>query len=236
MARLDAAVGRVLALKRRLVEDGGRRTPHYGGQAEDGPEGGGRLVDVGSAAHWATAREVAERALTLVRDERSWLPLPGGKTLVVEFGQPRFTLAEDAPVAGSVLAGALARYRPVTALTLNVTVSPDEAEQAMQAASQADVIVLGTRAATLYPSQAQVVRALLTLGKPIVVVALRTPYDLLAFPEVPAYLCAYGDTPAPVAAAARVLVGQLGPQGTLPVSLPGLYPRGYGLQRHPRPT
>ncbi|MCW5851206.1 MAG: beta-N-acetylhexosaminidase [Anaerolineae bacterium] len=233
-ARLDAAVGRILALKRRLVADGGRRTPHYGGQAEDG--GTQELSAVGSAAHWAVAREVAERAVTLVRDEQGWQRQPAGNTLVIEFGQPRFTLAEDAPVSGSVLAGALARYRPVTALTLSVDTSPEDAAQAIQAGSQADVIVLGTRAATLYTGQAEVVRAILKLGKPTVVVALRTPYDLLAFPDAPAYLCAYGDTPAPLAAAARVLVGDLAPQGTLPVSLPGLYPRGYGLRRHPRPT
>ena len=227
-ARLDAAVGRVLALKRGLAEGGGWMV---GGGSDQNAAFGGPLAAVGSQAHWAVAREVAERAATLVRDERGWLPLPPGKTLVVEFGQPRFTLAEDAPVAGSVLAGALARYRPVTALTLDVTASPEDAAQATHAASQADVVVVGTRAATLYPAQAQAVQALLALGKPTVVVALRTPYDLLAFPEAPAYLCAYGDTLAPVAAVARVLVGEREPQGTLPVSLPGLYPRGYGLQR-----
>ena len=236
LARLDAAVGRVLALKRRLEEPHPYPLPPFPspirrGEGGTGDEERSDLGAIGSSEHWAVAREVAERAVTLVRDEQGWLPLPPGNTLVIEFGQPRFTLAEDAPVAGSVLAGALARYRPVTALTLNVNASSEDAAQAIQAASQADVIVLGTRAATLYPGQAEVVRAILKLGKLTVVVALRTPYDLLAFPEASAYLCAYGDTPAPLAATAKLLVGELTPQGILPVSLPEFYLRGYGLHR-----
>ncbi len=218
-ARLDASVARILRLKRRLA----------GASAAAGD--GDALASVGSAAHLALAQEVADRAVTLVRDEQGWAPLLSGTVAVIEFGQSRFTPAEEALVGGSALAGALAQYRAVQALSLDAEPTAEDAVRANALAQAAEVVVVGTRAAPLYPRQAEVTRDLLALGKPTVVVALRAPYDLLAFPAAPAYVAAYGDTATPVAAAAKLLVGRLAPQGTLPVSLPGLYPRGYGLRR-----
>jgi beta-N-acetylhexosaminidase len=63
-----------------------------------------------------------------------------------------------------------------------------------------------------------------------VVLALQSPYDLLAFPEQPTYLTIYGDVPASIHAAAEVLFGQLRPSGKLPVALNDLFPEGHGLE------
>jgi hypothetical protein len=41
---------------------------------------------------------------------------------------------------------------------------------------------------------------------------------------------AYGDMPSLQQAAARALLGQIDVTGKLPISLPGLYPRGTGIQ------
>jgi beta-N-acetylhexosaminidase len=221
LARLDQAVERILALKRRLLAQAETR---FLGE-------NGFLETVGSAEHLAVARQVAERAVTVVRDEHGWLPLPDGTVAVIEFGQPRFNPAEEVKVGGSALAGAVARHRPVEALA--VAVEPGEAEtaQALALAQRVDVVVIGTRSASFYPAQADLARRLIGLGRPAVVVALRAPYDLLALPEAQCFVAAYGDTWAPLAAAAITLAGQLKPTGTLPVNLPGLYPRGYGLRR-----
>lgn len=53
--------------------------------------------------------------------------------------------------------------------------------------------------------------------------AVRNPYDLLAFPQLRTYLVTYEYTRPALAAALRVLFGELQPQGHLPVSLPGIY-------------
>ena len=64
---------------------------------------------------------------------------------------------------------------------------------------------------------------------PTVVLALQSPYDLLAFPDQPTYVATYGDVPASLHAAAEILFGQLRPTGKLPISLTELLPEGYGL-------
>jgi beta-N-acetylhexosaminidase len=56
---------------------------------------------------------------------------------------------------------------------------------------------------------------------------MRLPYDLMAFPSAPTYLCTYSVLEPSMQALAAVLFGQLQPQGRLPVSIPGLYPRGH---------
>ena len=45
-----------------------------------------------------------------------------------------------------------------------------------------DLVVVGTFAAHLQPAQAALAAAVLAAGKPTVTVALRTPWDLLAYP------------------------------------------------------
>ena len=61
-------------------------------------------------------------------------------------------------------------------------------------------------------------------------VAMRTPYDLARYPGSATHLCAYSIVPASVGAVADALFGQSPIGGRLPVDIPGLYPRGHGLE------
>jgi len=49
-------------------------------------------------------------------------------------------------------------------------------------------------------------------------------------PNAPAYIAAYSPYPLSQRAAARALIGEIDIAGKLPVTLPGLYPRGHGLE------
>ena len=49
-------------------------------------------------------------------------------------------------------------------------------------------------------------------------------------PELKTYIVAYGDMPSLQLAVVRALMGQIEVVGKLPISLPGLYPRGTGIQ------
>jgi hypothetical protein len=51
-------------------------------------------------------------------------------------------------------------------------------------------------------------------------IALRTPYDVIGFPMVETYLCAYGIRPVIVEAVARVLFGEIEARGILPCAIP----------------
>lgn len=71
-------------------------------------------------------------------------------------------------------------------------------------------------------------------GKPIAVMAVRNPYDLMYFAESPVYLAVYAPIQPNIAAGVRVIFG-IQPDGKLPVTITGkdgavLHPRGFGLK------
>ena len=51
-----------------------------------------------------------------------------------------------------------------------------------------------------------------------------------SFPKLQTYVVAYGDMQSLQEATERALLGQIDITGRLPISLPGLYPRGTGIQ------
>ncbi len=71
---------------------------------------------------------------------------------------------------------------------------------------------------------------MLGTGTPAVTVAMRTPYDLADYPTSATHLCSYSIVPASVGAVADALFGQAPIGGRLPVDIPGLYPRGHGME------
>lgn len=89
------------------------------------------------------------------------------------------------------------------------------------------MVLVGTVTAT--PGQADLVNALLATGKPVVSIALRTPYDLASYPGADTHICTYGAHQPSLSAAAAAIFGSIPFQGRLPVSIPGLYPIDHGL-------
>ena len=61
-------------------------------------------------------------------------------------------------------------------------------------------------------------------------ISFGNPYLLMSFRGLRTYLVTYGDMPALQQAAARALLGQIEVSGKLPISLPGMYARGTGIQ------
>ncbi len=64
----------------------------------------------------------------------------------------------------------------------------------------------------------------------LIVASLGTPYLIQAFPQVPAYLCAYNSSPLMQAALTGALLGYRPIAGRVPVTIPGVASRGAGLQ------
>jgi beta-N-acetylhexosaminidase len=129
------------------------------------------------------------------------------------------------------LAEAIGRHHvDVTDLRVPAEPSEDDIRAAREAAAGAHYAVVATLATNVQPSQAQLVDAVLETGTPTVTVAMRTPYDLADYPRSATHLCSYSIVPASVGAVADALFGQAPIGGRLPVDIPGLYPRGHGLE------
>jgi beta-N-acetylhexosaminidase len=73
------------------------------------------------------------------------------------------------------------------------------------------------------------VAGLLDLDVPVVTVAMRTPFDLAAYPAAPTHLCTYSIHRPSMDALCEVLFGVAPPLGRLPAAIPGLYPTGHRL-------
>jgi len=117
--------------------------------------------------------------------------------------------------------------------------SNDEVEKALEHARDADIVIASlygrvrtgeTRSVGLPDPGARALSALIASKAPLIGISFGNPYLLLNFPGLRTYLVAYGDMPSLQQAAARALVGQLDITGKLPISLPGLYARGTGIQ------
>jgi len=181
------------------------------------------LEVVGCEAHRRLARELAERSVTLVRDDAGLLPLRADGEVAILAIQPEpadLTPADTSSTVRPQLAEALAarglRVRPCV---LPLRPSPDDVAAAAAAAREADVVVAGTYAASFHPEQAAVVEAVLAMSVPTITVALRTPWDLATYPTAPTHVCTYGILRPQLDALAAALVGAILFQGRLPVAI-----------------
>ena len=221
--QIDRSVRRVLGAKARLGLHE-RRTVALGDVD--------RIVN--TRAHQALANEVAARSITLVRDDRDLVPLPGRRVLAVTYAD-----ADDLP-AGLAFAGTLRGLGyEVTAARVDARTTPAEFEALGAQAAAADVVL-----ASAYVSPrnykgsvaaedgfARFVERLGAGGAPVVAVSFGSPYLLAEFPSVPAYALAWGGDEVCQRAAARALAGAAPIGGVLPVSLPPFYDAGAGLSR-----
>lgn len=199
-ARLDQAVRRILAAKER-----------YGLLDPRPVDPAAATERTGTQQAQALAREAAARAVTLVRDDAHLLPLrPGARLLAVE--PPAATGLGRALGADSVALGAA----PTSADIAHI----------VELGRDGRTVIVGTVDAASSPRQAELVRTLVAAGVPTVVIALRSPYDLLQFPEAPTCLATYGIVPGTLEAVAGILSGKARAQGRLPVALPGLSEAG----------
>ncbi len=176
--------------------------------------------------HMQVADEIAERSITQVRDRDNLLPIrldPEKRLVVVVPKTKDLTPADTSSTVMPRLADAIRTYHPGVD-EIQIPFAPDERERAviLQKLRGYAFVIIGTINAYTQEGQAELVRANLRMGMPVVVVALRLPYDLMAFPEAPAFLCTYSILEPSMRAAARALFGLTKMTGHLPVSVPGM--------------
>lgn len=183
------------------------------------------LEVVGCAAHQTLAQTVAERSITLVRNEAGLLPLrlDSSARIAVIMPQPKdLTPADTSSYITPTLAAAVRDYHPNVDEFITDHPPSDEDMAALQGKIlEYDLIIVGTLSASLDQQQARLVQMVLSGGVPVVTVALRTPYDLTVYPEAQTHVCTYSILPAAMKALAAALWGKIGFEGQLPVKLKG---------------
>ena len=189
---------------------------------------------VSSREHRMLAQDVAQRAVTLVRDSASAVPLRAGRVALVHY------MPETELKAGRAFAREMGRLRPGTRLAarLSPATAPSTLDSIARQLRTADAVVIATYVrrvegegrTTVPPHVAAWIDSVATDPR-VVVVGFGNPYVIRQFPRARAYLNTYGIGDALENAVARALTGNAPITGKSPVSLPGFFKAGEGLQR-----
>ncbi len=229
-ARIDAAARKLLRLKARLGLDKNRFVDEERIDA-----------NVGTPAHWAIAQEVADRSVTLLKND-GVLPLAAGAApRIVNISIHKL----DGDPSPPVLAGRLAAAFPGTvSFTFGPRMDPAAYEDAWTAAAKADLVVfslfvarnrLGDAAPIREGDLAFIRRVAAAKPRGVVAMAYGNAHLARRIPEVPAILVGYGERgwfgnqEIYFGSFIKLLKGELRPAGRLPVKVSESYPIGSGL-------
>jgi beta-glucosidase-like glycosyl hydrolase len=222
MATLNDAVSRVLDAKRRV---------HAGVASQEQIF---RSVD--TQEHRAVAAEIARKAITLVREEERALPLRRDARVVMLVVSDFPELANPLGRAERELAARLST--PPRTFVLDSRAQLGDAEPVIAAMQDADVVLLalavrGNWAAREIATPEAARRAIAAIPQSVntIAVSFGSPYTLRDFPHLRTYAAAYSVQPIMQVAAVEAIFGEAPITGRLPVTIPGLHPRGEGIQR-----
>jgi beta-N-acetylhexosaminidase len=221
-ARIDASVKRILALK--------LKTGIIGPGVKSGWWSRYRAVKtVGGKEHAFIRRTVAERAVTLLKNEADNLPfrLEANRRIVC-FAPSQAGLDRVREDLRALAGGAGVKAMAIQGYNYDGQRSVKAAQK--EAIAQSDFILLFTRtlkAADLSPDSfmpqfaADLMNIANVPGKKLVAVSVRNPYDVQVLTGIKSQIAVYSDWDGGgVAAALKVIFGKINPVGKLPVSLP----------------
>jgi beta-N-acetylhexosaminidase len=232
--RLETSVRRVLTAKARMALHKGAAV-----NMDSVPQ------QVGGRGHAVTARQVAERAVTLIKDDREQVPLrlPASASVlylsVIDY--PRGW--RIAAPSRALLPALRERWPNVQAIEISDATTPNEIALIRAMAPRFDAVVAGVfvrassgtnrldLAAPVAGLLQDLARSTARSNKPFVAASFGSPYVAMAIPDVPTLVLTYDFSDAAEEAAVRALAGEIPITGKLPIALPGLFPLGHGLQR-----
>jgi beta-N-acetylhexosaminidase len=194
---------------------------------------------VSSKETYALAEEIANHAITLVRNDDMTLPIGREKRV--------FVLGLSNGFDGELTSASFMRTLReggirTSGMLLQDNSTPEQFARAREMAMNADVVIAGLYGRVRSGAKnsvgvpepgAAILRDLIAAKKPVAAVSFGNPYILGSFPDLRTYVVAYGDMSSLQRAAARTMLGLQPAHGRLPITLPGLAPRGTGLSLNP---
>jgi beta-N-acetylhexosaminidase len=195
---------------------------------------------VGGARFLAEAREIAARSIVMVKDVN-------GTVHGLRSNRPPITLVtfgeEDNRSVGLALAAELRRQGlPVATVRLWPSSGAASYDSAATALARRPVALFVTadkptasRGAIGLPERLTALISATARTRPTILVSLGNPYLIAGLREVGSYLIGWRSNPVTEEAAGRALAGVAPITGRLPISIPPLYARGWGVERRVSP-
>jgi len=185
--------------------------------------------------HRRLVQEVALASLTLVRDGGGFVPLPEQPRRILHFAYASSGTQFNGQTLNGVLGAAGHR---VEGVRVEARTPASTFRSLSQRAAGVDLVVVS---ANLAPREyrplvvdddfSRFVQDLVASGVPVMAVSFGSPYLLDYFPSVAGYLLAWSASAESQRAVGRAMLGEVGIEGRLPVSLPPGHRRGEGIVR-----
>ncbi|MGA8310224.1 MAG: glycoside hydrolase family 3 N-terminal domain-containing protein [Terriglobales bacterium] len=227
-----------------------------------------RLVDVGALPmvvgkpeNLALGQQIADDAVTLVRDNGKLLPLKQSGTVKsglpyqqveeVRNGTVVVVFSEDVRTdAGRVLERAIkARVPDANLIYVDPRIASALSAETLKAVDQARAVIAAvfvvptagkamkgadglTNSVALNDAGGTLLQAILDRAtQKTAVLAMGNPYLAQDFPAIQNYLCTFSNASVSEASAVKALFGEIAIRGHLPVSIPNIAQRGAGIDR-----
>lgn len=217
--QIDASVRRILKIKKWLDLDGNKlidlnRVP----------------LAISPESHRNLAKEISSRSVTLIRHDPRHLPLKttGGASRMLNI----ILQDKNNPETGRQYAEMLGRTFPATTVRIDPKTDSASYTAIREAVTGADAVIIssyvqvfsGSGTLRITGEQQRFLQMLsrsLPPEKPLIFVSFGTPYLISAFPDIRTAVSTYSSNSASEDAVIRLLKGELGATGKLPVSLYG---------------
>jgi beta-N-acetylhexosaminidase len=177
---------------------------------------------VGTKEHEKLAYEVYKQAVTIVKDN-GILPLATSDShrILVLYPEKNKTMAvEDQRYSRFDLGGVIREYKPFADVyQFENQLDASAIDELVKKASQYDTIIVGTLTALPGSSQISLIEKLVEKSCKIIVVAMRSPYDLSYLPPIDCYINTYEFSYPALKAAAGAIFGFETVSGKLPVTV-----------------
>lgn len=229
-ARIDASVLRILRAKEKLGLHRKRTVP-----LEQVAE------SVGIGSHVAVAQSLANRSVTVLKNDRSLLPLRGSSGARVM--SVTYRRRNDLRAGLTFNARLRETYPRLSVSYVDAETTGEEYRRISARAGASNLVILSLHASVRTASGSvalpdgalDLVRGLTRRGLPVVVVSFGNPYLLREFPDVRTYLTAWSGVPVAERAAADAMLGRFETTGRTPTRIPP-FDIGFGLRIPARET
>ena len=226
-ARIQSSVVKLLAAKERMALDRKRVVD---------VEAIGDVID--DPAIDQRAQDIADRAVTLVRNNGALLPLASpDRACFLTMNESRYS------TDGMAFTQEVHKRAPKAGVAaLDGSMTADALDEALRKLTGCEAYVAavfvpvnsGRGTVAMSPELSRALETLIAGGKPIALIAMGNPYLLRSYPKVAAYLTTFSTASTSEIAAVKALWGEIEIRGHLPVTIPGEARYGEGL--HVAPT
>lgn len=191
---------------------------------------------VNNKSHLRLAEEIAEKSITLVKNDKRLIPIEPERTKSVAC----ITVTDGMESDSDLLFQKYVKgnFSNVRTFVLNKKSRTRDYQKALRIARESKIVFLpsiiyvkayqGT--VNLSKKNSNFIKEVLRHNSSAVLISFGNPYMLSAFPNAKTYLCSYGNPPVSQQAMLKAIIGEITVQGKLPITIPNTkYKIGDGI-------